>query len=60
MTDLIKEVIAPFISLAVYLILTRIERRGYERGYEDAMNDRCPKHRPRVGFRTKENENRNN
>lgn len=56
MTDLIKEAIAPFIVFAVYLILTRIERRGYERGYEDAMNDRRPKHRPRVGFRTKDPE----
>lgn len=54
MTELIKEAFAPIIALAVYLILTRIERRGYERGYEDAMNDRRPKHRPRVGFRTKD------
>lgn len=60
MTEIIREALAPFIALAVYLILTRIERRGYKRGYEDAMNDRRPKHRPRVGFRTKENENRNN
>lgn len=56
MTDLIKEAITPFIALAVYLILTRIERRGYERGYEDAMNDRRPKHRPRVGFKIKDPE----
>lgn len=56
MTELIKEAFAPIIALAVYLILTRIERRGYERGYEDAMNDRRPKHRPRVGFRIKDTE----
>ena len=54
MTEIIREALAPFIGLAVYLILSRVERRGYERGYEDAMNDRCPKHRPRVGFRTKD------
>lgn len=28
MIDLIKEAIAPFIALAVYLILSRIERLG--------------------------------
>lgn len=54
MTELIREALAPLIALAVYLILTKIERRGYERGYEDAMNDRRPKHRPRVGFKTKD------
>ncbi len=54
MTDLIKEAIAPIIGLAVYLILSRVERRGYEQGYEDAMNDRRPKHRPQIGFRTKD------
>ena len=56
MTDLIKETIAPIIALADYLILTRIERRGYPQGYKDAMRDRRPKHRPRVGFRTKDPE----
>lgn len=56
MTEIIREALAPFIALAVYLILTRTERRGYKRGYEDAMNDRRPKHRPRVGFRTKDPE----
>lgn len=50
MTELIREALAPLIALAVYLILTKIERRGYE----DAMNDRRPKHRPRVGFKTKD------
>lgn len=56
MTEIIREALAPFIGLAVYLILSRVERRGYVRGYEDAMNDRRPKHRPRVGFRTKDPE----
>ena len=56
MTEIIREALAPFIGLAVYLILSRVERRGYERGYKDAMNDRRPKHRPRVGFRTKDPE----
>lgn len=34
MTDLVKEAITPIIALAVYLILSRVERRGYEQGYE--------------------------
>lgn len=54
MTEFIKDTFAPLIALVVYIGLTRIERRGYERGYEDAMNDRRPKHRPRVGFKTKD------
>lgn len=54
MTNIIREALAPFIGLAVYFILSRVERRGYEQGYEDAMNDRRPKHRTRVAFRTKD------
>lgn len=54
MTELIREALAPFIGLAVYLLLSRVERRGYEQGYEDAVNDRRPKRRSRVGFRTKD------
>lgn len=54
MTELIREALAPFIGLAVYFLLSRVERRGYKQGYEDAMNDRRPKHRSRVGFRTKD------
>lgn len=56
MTELIREALAPFIGLAVYLILSRVERRGHEQGYEDAMNDRRPKHRPRLGFKIKDPE----
>lgn len=56
MTDLIKETIAPIIALADHIILTVMERRGYPQGYKDAMRDRRPKHRPRVGFRTKDPE----
>ena len=52
MIEFLKESLAPLVALAVYLILSRVERRGYLRGYEDAMNDRRPKHRCRVGFRT--------
>ncbi len=54
MTEIIKEALAPFIGVAVYFLLSRIERRAYEQGYEDAMNDRRPRHRPRVGFTTKD------
>lgn len=52
MTELIREAIAPFIGLAVYYILTKVERRGYKQGYEDGINDHNPKHQPRVGFKT--------
>lgn len=55
MTELIREAIAPLVGLAVYLVLSRIERRAYEQGYEDAMNDRRPRHRSRVGFHTTKN-----
>lgn len=52
MTELIREAIAPFIGLAVYYILTKVERRGYKQGYEDGINDHNPKHQPLVGFKT--------
>ncbi len=54
MKELLHEFIAPIIGVAVYLLLSRIERRAYEQGYEDAMNDRRPRHRPHVGFKTKD------
>lgn len=50
MTELIKETIAPFVGVAVYLLLSRIERRAYEQGYKDAMYDRCPRFRRPIGF----------
>lgn len=52
MTSLTKEAIAPFITLAVHLIITRIERRGYK----GAINDHRQKRRPQAGFRTKDAE----
>ena len=54
MIESIRESLAPLVGLAVYLILSRIERRAYEQGYEDAMNDRRPRHRSRIGFKTKD------
>lgn len=54
MTELIREALAPFIGLAVHFLLSRVERRGCKQGYEDAMNDRRPKHRPQIGIRTKD------
>lgn len=57
MIELVKEAISPLVGLAVYLILSWIERRAYEQGYEDAMNDRRPRHRRSIGFnQSKHNE----
>lgn len=50
MTSIISEAIAPLIAVAIYFLLNRVERHGYEQGYEDGINDRRPKFRNRIGF----------
>lgn len=54
MTEILREVLAPLIAVAVYFLLRKVERHGYRRGYEDALyDDRRPKFssRSKVGFK---------
>lgn len=57
-----SEIIAPIVAVAVYFLLRRVERLGYQQGYEDGINDRRPKHKviPPIGFRTNTDKPANN
>lgn len=52
MNEILKEALAPLIAAVVYFLLKRAERLGYEQGYEDGINDRRPKYRNPIGFRS--------
>lgn len=43
-------IIGAISGIAIYLVISHIERRSYYDGYEDAMNDHRPRFRRRAGF----------